>query len=82
MKRDLKLLAEEVHVKMGLKDHLHADWEKLMEIFRKHHVSFKDLSPATLDRIALLVGYQNWKDFQSALHGVADDEVNYESDDK
>jgi len=69
MKRDLKLLAEEVEKKIGLDIHLQKDWEKMVEIFRKHHIVLKKLSPQALDRLALFAGFQDWKSFQDALRG-------------
>ena len=32
----------------------------------------------TLDRLSLLVGFQNWDSFQDALQGDADAQTNYE----
>ncbi len=32
----------------------------------------------TLDRLSLLVGFQDWESFQEALHGDADAKTNYE----
>ena len=34
----------------------------------------------TLDKISLFVGFQNWEDFQAALHGVDDGQTNYGED--
>ena len=31
----------------------------------------------TLDRLSLLVGFQDWDTFQEALHGEADGKANY-----
>ena len=33
----------------------------------------------TLDRLSLLVGFQDWDSFQEALQGEADGHTNYES---
>lgn len=33
----------------------------------------------TLDRLSLLVGFQDWDSFQDALHGDADGRTNYKS---
>jgi hypothetical protein len=82
MKRDLKLLTAEVEKKIGVSVHVQSDWEKIMDVFRKHHYSFKKLSPTTLNHLALLAGYQNWKDLQEALHGETDGEINYETKDE
>lgn len=75
MKKDLKLLAEEVEKKIGLNIKLQNDWEKLVEAFRKHHVGLKKLSPRALNCLAILAGYQNWKDFQEALHGGGNETI-------
>ena len=32
----------------------------------------------TLDRISLLVGFQNWEKFKEALHGETDGQENFE----
>lgn len=34
----------------------------------------------TLDKISLFVGFQNWEDFQAALHGEADGQTNFGED--
>ncbi len=72
-------MAQEVERKLGLKIHLHCDWDKLMTIIHSHRISLRKLSPATLDHLALLAGYQSWKDLQEALHGETDGEINYET---
>ena len=36
----------------------------------------------TLDRLSLLAGFQDWNDFQEALHGEANAQTNYELKDK
>ena len=36
----------------------------------------------TLDRLSLLAGFQDWDDFQEALHGEANAQTNYELKDK
>lgn len=36
------------------------------------------LSPKAKDRLALLAGFQNWKDLDDALHGDVDASVNYD----
>ncbi len=35
-------------------------------------------SKKTLDKLALLAGFQSWDDFYDALHGEDDAQVNYE----
>jgi len=36
----------------------------------------------TLDRLSLLVGFQDWESFQDALHGDADGRTNYEGEEE
>ena len=38
----------------------------------------KKPNPKTLDKLSLLVGYQDWASFQEAVHGKADGLSNYE----
>ena len=57
----------------------------------KKHLALKKLMTAvekellhkpnrkTLDRLSLLVGFQDWDSFQEALQGEADGRTNYES---
>lgn len=57
----------------------------------KKHLALKKLMTAvekellhkpnrkTLDRLSLLVGFQDWDSFQEALQGEADARTNYES---
>lgn len=42
----------------------------------------KQLSEKSLDKIALLAGFQSWKDLNEALHGDADASLNYEDIDE
>jgi len=35
-------------------------------------------STDVLDKLALFVGFQSWKDFQNALHGDDDGQTNYD----
>ena len=39
-------------------------------------------SKQTLNRLALLVGFQSWEDLRDALSGDADASINYEEDRK
>lgn len=80
MKRDWKLLIDEVEKKVGDSIHVQKDLDKIVEILKKHHWSFNSLSPEAKDRIALFAGFQCWADFQEALRGDDDGESNYESD--
>ena len=68
MKHDLKLLAEALEKKLGKAHVLHM-WQVIK--------GKEKLSPQALDRLALLAGFQSWKDFQGALHGTEDGLVNY-----
>ncbi len=49
---------------------------KLLEAVE--HELLKKPNRKTLDRLSLLVGFQNWESFQEALHGEADAKTNYE----
>lgn len=69
MKHDMKLLAEALEKKLGKTHVLHKMWDVLK--------GKEKPSPQTLDRLALLAGFQSWKDFQGALHGTEDGLVNY-----
>ena len=40
------------------------------------------LYTSTLDKLALLAGFQSWDDFQGALHGTEDGLVNYDAGEK
>ena len=79
MKSDLILLLTEVERKIGRKIHWQEDWDKLLALLKKHHISLKNLSPEALDKLALFAGFQSWKDFQEALRGQDDGETNYEA---
>ena len=68
MKHDLKVLADTLEKKLG-KEMLHKMWD-IMKGKEKP-------SRQTLDRLALLAGFQSWSDFQDALHGTGDGLVNY-----
>lgn len=79
MKSSVKALVKDVERNVGKTIDLHSDFEKLMAIFKKHHFHLSALSPQAKDRLALLAGFQNWKDFQETLLGEDDGQVNYES---
>ena len=49
---------------------------KLLEVVE--HELLKKPNRKTLDRLSLLVGFQDWESFQEALHGEADAKTNYE----
>lgn len=95
MKNDLRYLLVEVEKKIGRKISPSSDFEKLATIFTKHHIrvnsnalrkvwgylkGIEKPSHETLDKLALFVGFQNWADFQKALHGEDDGQTNYEAD--
>ncbi len=71
MKRDLALLTQRVEKKIGKKVNAHA-LHKLVDVIRGK----EKLSRSTLDRLALLAGFQCWDDFHEALHGE-DDGLSY-----
>jgi hypothetical protein len=93
MKKDLSILLHEVEKTVGKSITLASDFEKLAAVFLKKHImispavlkkvwgniDFLDkLSPETLDKLALFAGFQSWNDFQKALHGQNDADLNYE----
>ena len=53
---------------------------KLLEAVE--HELLKKPNRKTLDRLSLLVGFQDWESFQEALHGEADAKTNYEPSEK
>ena len=52
--------------------------KKLMEAVEKELLHKPNRK--TLDRLSLLVGFQDWESFQDALHGDADGSTNYEAE--
>lgn len=97
MKRELKLLMLEVEKKVGKQISAASDFERLARIFSLHHVNIKSTAlkkvwnfvTATekptaemLDKLALFVGFQSWKDFQQALRGTNSAELNYEEEEE
>ena len=70
MKQDLKVLAEHIEKKVGKAHVFHKMWD----------VSKGKEKPSrqTLNKLALLAGFQSWDDFQGALHGTEDGLVNYD----
>ncbi len=75
MKRDLEIFASELERKIGLKIPVENDREKIVSFFRRHHLTFKTLSPRTLDKIALLAGYQSWNELVNDIRGNGHDEL-------
>lgn len=82
MKRNLRLLVGEVERKFGKRIDWKADFDELLSLFRKRHLTLDSLSPRGKDRLALLAGYPSWRDFQDALSGDADGQANYDIDEK
>lgn len=93
MKGELKLLAEEAGRTVGRTKAMAADLEKFAEMLTHKYLPLRlsvlkkvwnhvrraeHLSPETLDKLALLAGFQSWKDFQKTLHGDDDGFGNYE----
>ncbi|MCH4148482.1 MAG: hypothetical protein LKG25_08695 [Prevotella sp.] len=52
---------------------------KAQKVWKKV-ISGKRPSDETLDRLALLAGFQNWKDLKEALHGEGDASLNYDDE--
>lgn len=75
MKQDLKVLAEALDKKLGKAHELH---KKMWNVLRGKEKP----SRQTLDRLALLAGFQSWDDFQGALHGTEDGLINYSTGEK
>lgn len=92
MKSALKLPAGEAGRAMDRTRGVAADFEKFAELLTRKHLPLRltalkrvwnhvrqaeHLSPETLDTLALLAGFQSWKDFQRTLHGDDDGFGNY-----
>ena len=95
MKRDLQFLIQAVERKIGKTVGVTSDFERLAVAFSKHRIEMSGKvlkhvwgylkgsekpSIEVLDKLALFAGFQNWSDFQKALHGKTDAEINYEED--
>lgn len=82
MKNDLKILAVALEKKFG-KAHVEHDKKEEPHKAKVLHKVWDILkgkekpSIQTLNRLALLAGFQSWADFQGALHGTDDGLVNY-----
>lgn len=91
MGKSVKSLMEEFSHKAPIYDAVAADFEKVSAKLAKHHIhlnskSLKKLwdylaskekpSKKALDRMALFAGFQSWKDFQKAIHGENDGQLN------
>ncbi len=80
MKREFKLLFDDIEKTFGKKIDWRHDLGKLRSIFRMRNLHVNNLSPEAKDRIALFAGFQNWKDFVEAVHGEDDGQINYETE--
>lgn len=72
MKNDLKFMGAlfaKRHVKLP---------SHVLEKMRGYISGAEKPSEDTLNRLALLAGFQSWNDFRDALHGKDDASVNYE----
>ena len=74
MIQDLKVLAEHIEKKVGKAHVFYKMWDVLK--------GKEKPSRQTLDKLALLAGFQSWNDFQGALHGTEDGLVNYDAGEK
>ena len=67
----------------------------MTKLRRDHHISLSSMkrvesilsgrekpSKQTLNRLALLAGFQSWEDLKDALNGDADASLNYEESEK
>ena len=98
MLHDIKHLLEEMEAKVGeTAGNLLTEDEKIVHVLAKHGLCAnlsgvhklwdclqrkEKLSVATLDKLALLAGFQNWKDLKAALHGENSADLNYDDDDQ
>ena len=93
MKHDLSTLRKVIEKSLGKTISATTDMEKVVLSFSKHQITLsgkilkqlwshikgtEKLSTDTLNKLALLAGFQNWSDLQKALHGESDAEINYE----
>lgn len=69
MKRELKLIVDSLERGIGK----HVAPNKLMKILRSGHRP----SAATLNKLALLAGFQSWAELHEALKGEDDGSLNY-----
>jgi len=84
MKNDLRILAEALEKKLGKAHLMHDEKHSTTKALHKMWEILKGKekpSAQTLNRLALLAGFQNWADFQGALHGTDDGLVNYSTGD-
>ena len=80
MKNDLKILAVALEKKLGKAHVQHDEKHSKTKVLHKVWDILKGKekpSAQTLNRLALLAGFQSWADFQGALHGTDDGLTNY-----
>ena len=80
MKNDLKILAVALEKKLGKAHAQHDEKHSTTKVLHKvWDILTGKEKPAeqTLNRLALLAGFQSWADFQGALHGTDDGLTNY-----
>ena len=80
MKNDLKILAVALEKKLGKAHVQHDEKHSTTKLLHKVWDILKGKekpSEQTLNRLALLAGFQSWADFQGALHGTDDGLTNY-----
>lgn len=98
MKKDLRVLLADLGRRMKHEPRqLTEDLDAVSAKLSGHHINLSSaslrklwdalsgrrrLSIKTLDRLALLTGFQDWGDLRDALHGDVDASVNYEADDE
>lgn len=63
VEHNMELIPQKMHAKNLLAKYIHGTEKPKRE---------------TLDRISLLVGFQNWDKFKEALHGETDGQDNFE----
>lgn len=98
MLQDIKRLLEEMETKIGKSaSNLLTEDEKIVHVLTKHGLCANSngvhklwdclqrkekLSVATLDKLALLAGFQNWRDLKTVLHGENSADLNYDDNDE
>ena len=53
-------------------------WKEAFKRLAGYVKGTEKLSPETLNRLALIMGFQNWEGLKNALHGTADGDTNFE----
>ncbi len=96
MEHTFKLFLTERRKRMQHDLHLtSADFERISKMLSTRHVHLnvkslrkmwdvmlgkRKLSKATLDRLALFAGFQDWQDLDHAIHGEVDASINYKEE--